>query len=243
MILYGMNSKDIDRGFKLGYTYDDVLLIPQKSSISSRKNTILKSNFSKNIRLNVPIVSANMDTVTESNMAIKIASLGGIGIIHRFMTLDEQVNEVLKVKRSEGIMIEQPITINQDGKIGQVKELMAVHRIGGILVKDDSNKLLGIITKRDLFFEYDDNKLVRDIMTKELITAPKGTSLDDAKTLFIKNKIEKLPITNSSGELVGLLTSKDIYKREKFPISSKDNKGRLLVGAAIGVRNEDIDKH
>ena len=134
-----MSNNNIDNDFRIGYTFDDVLLIPQRSTISSRKDTNLQSNLSKNIRLNIPIVSANMDTVTESNMAIKIASLGGIGIIHRFMTIEEQINEVLMVKRSEGIMIDQPVTIDQNGNVGQVKELMALHKIGGILVKDTSN--------------------------------------------------------------------------------------------------------
>ena len=237
-----MSNNNIENDFKTGYTFDDVLLIPQRSRISSRKDTNLQSNLTKNIRLNIPIISANMDTVTESSMAIKIASLGGIGIIHRFMTIDEQISEVLSVKRSEGIVIEQPITIGKEGTVGQVKELMSLHKIGGIIVKDNSNKLLGIVTKRDLFFEYDDAKSVQDVMTNDLITAPEGTSLDDAKTIFINNKIEKLPIVNSSGELVGLITSKDIYKRDKFPISSKDGKGRLMVGAAIGVRDEDIER-
>ena len=237
-----MSNNNIENDFKTGYTFDDVLLVPQRSRISSRKDTNLQSNLTKNIRLNIPIISANMDTVTESSMAIKIASLGGIGIIHRFMTIDEQISEVLSVKRSEGIVIEQPITIGKEGTVGQVKELMSLHKIGGIIVKDNSNKLLGIVTKRDLFFEYDDAKSVHDVMTKDLITAPAGTSLDDAKTIFINNKIEKLPIVNSSGELVGLITSKDIYKRDKFPISSKDGKGRLMVGAAIGVRDEDIER-
>ena len=237
-----MSNNNIENDFKTGYTFDDVLLVPQSSRISSRKDTNLQSNLTKNIRLNIPIISANMDTVTESSMAIKIASLGGIGIIHRFMTIDEQISEVLSVKRSEGIVIEQPITIGKEGTVGQVKELMSLHKIGGIIVKDNSNKLLGIVTKRDLFFEYDDAKSVQDVMTKDLITAPEGTSLDDAKTIFINNKIEKLPIVNSSGELVGLITSKDIYKRDKFPISSKDGKGRLMVGAAIGVRDEDIER-
>lgn len=237
-----MSNNNIENDFKTGYTFDDVLLIPQRSRISSRKDTNLQSNLTKNIRLNIPIISANMDTVTESSMAIKIASLGGIGIIHRFMTIDEQISEVLSVKRSEGIVIEQPITIGKEGTVGQVKDLMSLHKIGGIIVKDNSNKLLGIVTKRDLFFEYEDAKSVQDVMTKDLITAPEGTSLDDAKTIFINNKIEKLPIVNSSGELVGLITSKDIYKRDKFPISSKDGKGRLMVGAAIGVRDEDIER-
>ena len=237
-----MSRNNIENDFKTGYTFDDVLLIPQRSRISSRKDTNLQSNLTKNIRLNIPIISANMDTVTESSMAIKIASLGGIGIIHRFMTIDEQISEVLSVKRSEGIVIEQPITIGKEGTVGQVKELMSLHKIGGIIVKDNSNKLLGIVTKRDLFFEYDDVKSVQDVMTRDLITALEGTSLDDAKTIFINNKIEKLPIVNSSGELVGLITSKDIYKRDKFPISSKDGKGRLMVGAAIGVRDEDIER-
>ena len=237
-----MSNNNIENDFKTGYTFDDVLLVPQRSRISSRKDTNLQSNLTKNIRLNIPIISANMDTVTESSMAIKIASLGGIGIIHRFMTIDEQISEVLSVKRSEGIVIEQPITIGKEGTVGQVKELMSLHKIGGIIVKDNSNKLLGIVTKRDLFFEYEDAKSVQDVMTKDLITAPEGTSLDDAKTIFINNKIEKLPIVNSSGELVGLITSKDIYKRDKFPISSKDGKGRLMVGAAIGVRDEDIER-
>ena len=237
-----MSNSNIENDFKTGYTFDDVLLIPQRSTISSRKDTNLQSNLTKNIRLNIPIVSANMDTVTESSMAIKIASLGGIGIIHRFMTIDEQISEVLSVKRSEGIVIDQPVTIGKEGNVGQVKELMSLHKIGGIIVKDNSNKLLGIVTKRDLFFEYEDEKSVQDVMTKDLITAVEGTSLDDAKTIFINNKIEKLPIVNSTGELVGLITSKDIYKRDKFPISSKDPKGRLMVGAAIGVRDEDVER-
>ena len=237
-----MTNDNIENDFKTCYTFDDVLLVPQRSRISSRKDTNLQSNLTKNIRLNIPIISANMDTVTESSMAIKIASLGGIGIIHRFMTIDEQISEVLSVKRSEGIVIEQPITIGKEGTVGQVKELMSLHKIGGIIVKDSFNKLLGIVTKRDLFFEYEDSKSVQDVMTKDLITAPEGTSLDDAKTIFINNKIEKLPIVNSSGELVGLITSKDIYKRDKFPISSKDGKGRLMVGAAIGVRDEDVER-
>ena len=128
-----MSNNNIENDFRTGYTFDDVLLIPQRSTISSRKDTNLQSNLSKNIRLNIPIISANMDTVTESSMAIKIASLGGIGIIHRFMTIEEQINEVLMVKRSEGIMIDQPVTIDQNGNVGQVKELMALHKIGGIL--------------------------------------------------------------------------------------------------------------
>ena len=236
-----MNKKSIDSINKVGYAFDDVLLIPKKSTISTRKSIDTKTYFSKNIKLNIPIVSANMDAVTEAPLAITMASLGGIGIIHRFMSVEEQVDQVQQVKRSEGIMIEQPITIKPEGSIFQVKELMSNHKIGGILVVNNNYKLLGIVTKRDLFFEYDDNKSVKEVMTSDdLITAPEGISLDEAKKIFMKNKIEKLPIINSNNVLVGLITSKDIYKRERIPISLKDSKGHLMVGAAIGVRDEDI---
>jgi len=238
-----MNEKSINSINKVGYAFDDVLLIPKKSTISSRKSIDTTASFSKNIKLNIPIISANMDAVTEAPMAITMASLGGIGIIHRFMNVEQQVEQVQQVKRSEGIMIEQPITIKPEGSVFQVKELMSNHKIGGILVVNDDYKLLGIVTKRDLFFEYDDNKVVKEIMTSDnLITAPEGISLDDAKKIFMKNKIEKLPIINSKNVLVGLITSKDIYKRERIPISLKDSKGRLMVGAAIGVHDEDITR-
>ena len=241
MQYFGLHEIDA-KNVRVGLTFDDVLLVPKRSDIKSRKNVNTKTMLSRNIELNIPIVSANMDTVTESEMAITIARLGGIGIIHRFLTQTQQVSEVLKVKRSEGIMIEQPITINSDGTVYQVKELMRNNKIGGILVKNDNDKLIGIITKRDLFFEYDDKKPVKDIMSKDLITAPDGTTLDEAKKIFIDNKIEKLPIVSSEGNLIGLITSKDIDKRERFPIASKDNKGRLMVGAAIGVKDNDLDR-
>ena len=180
---------------KEGLTFDDVLLIPKRSPIVSRSQTDLKTKLSRNILLNIPLISANMDTVTESNMAISIAKEGGIGIIHRFMTIAEQVDEILRVKRSESVIIEQPYTISPSKSASEASRLMQELGVSGLLVMDDnSKKLVGIITNRDIMFQYDSDSKVSTLMTKDLVTAKQGTSIEEAKKILHKNRIEKLPV-------------------------------------------------
>ncbi len=225
-------------------TYDDVLLVPKRSPVVSRKDVDTKTKLSKNIWLNIPLVSANMDTVTESGMAIAMAREGGIGIIHRFLTIENQAAEVLKVKRSESLLIETPHTITTDKTIREARELMEEKGIKGLLVTDYSNRLIGILTNRDIQFENSLDKKVQDSMTglKDLITAPAGISLEDAKKILHQNRIEKLPIADASGYLKGLITAKDVLKKEKSPQAAKDRKGKLLVGATIGVKRGFIER-
>jgi len=235
---------------RIGLTFDDVLLVPKRSELLSRKKVDLRTKLSRRIELNIPLISANMDTVTESAMAISMARLGGIGIIHRFMSIQQQVSEVSKVKRSEGILIEQPVTISPEMGVSAARDAMRKHEIGGILVTAQDNTLLGIVTRRDIFLEdemdetseTDNVTKVKDIMTRDLITAPPGTSITEAKTILKKNKVEKLPIVDGVGRVVGLITSKDIVKMRDFPHASKDAKGRLRVGAAIGVKDDSIER-
>ncbi len=221
---------------KEALTFDDVLLVPKKSNINSRKEISLKTRLSKNISLSIPLVSGTMDTVTESNMAITLAKMGGIGFIHRFLTIEQQANEVMKVKRAENLIIENPFTLNLNSKLKDVKFLMNENDVSGIPIIEN-NKLMGIITKRDILFEDDLEKNVEEIMTKDLITAPLGTSLEVAQEILNRNKIEKLPIVDENKKLHGLITSSDILKIKNYPHSSKDKKGRLMVGAAIGVKD------
>ncbi len=230
--------------FRTGLTYDDVLLVPKYSDLRSRKDVNTRTRFSRNISLNIPIVSANMDTVTESAMAISLARLGGIGVIHRFLPLRDQVAEVTKVKRSEGILIEDPITISPERTVGEAVDLIRKHDIGGIVVVDDERRVLGLVTRRDINFEEKMRAKVREVMTpaKDLITAPKGVTMEKAQELLRRNKIEKLPILERDGRLVGLITAKDIAKRRQFPTATKDAKGRLRVAAAIGVRGDYLDR-
>lgn len=228
---------------KEGLTFDDVLLIPKRSPIISRSQTDLRTRLSRNISLNIPLISANMDTVTESNMAIAIAKEGGIGIIHRFMTIADQVDEILRVKRSESVIIEQPYTISPSKTADEASKLMQELGVSGLLVMDDvSKKLVGIITNRDIMFQYNTNNKVKDLMTKELVTAKQGISIEEAKQILHKNRIEKLPVINQSNNVVGLITSKDIMKMERYPLASKDKKGRLLVGGAVGVKGDYLDR-
>ncbi len=228
--------------FKEGLTFDDVLLVPKKSPIISRSQTKLKTRLSSNVFLNIPIISANMDSVTEFRMAIALAREGGIGIIHRFMTIQEQVEQVLKVKRSESVVIEQPYTIHPDSNIRQANAMMLENGISGLLVKDKENKLCGILTRRDTVFERNLDTLVSDLMTKDVVSAKVGTSIEQAKEILHKNKIEKLPVVNDNGEIHGLITGKDILKMDEFPNASKDKKGRLLVGAAVGVKGDYLER-
>lgn len=224
-----------------GLTFDDVLLIPKRSPIVSRSQTNLKTRLSRNISLNIPVISANMDTITESPMAIALAREGGVGIIHRFMTIQDQVDEVLKVKRSESVMIEQPYTISIDSSVGYAKKIMHDFGVSGLLI-EKGKKLAGIITKRDLLFETNFDNNVTSAMSKDVVFAELGTTIEQAKDILHKNRIEKLPIIDKDKQIIGLITSKDILKMEEFPNASKDKKGRLLVGAAVGVKGDYLER-
>jgi IMP dehydrogenase len=227
---------------KEGLTFDDVLLIPKRSPIISRSQTNLKTKLSRNITLNIPLVSANMDTVTESGMAIALAREGGIGIIHRFMTIEDQVDEVLKVKRSESVIIEQPYTIKPDMSVQDVDNLMLQYGVSGLLVEENGRKLAGIITRRDITFETNHKSKISDLMSKNVITAKEGITIEQAKEVLHNHRIEKLPVVDSSNRIVGLITSKDILKMDQYPYASKDKKGRLLVGAAVGVKGDYLER-
>ena len=228
--------------FKEGLTFDDVLLVPKYSDITSRSQTNLSTKLSRNISLNIPFISANMDTVTESAMAVVMARSGGIGIIHRFLTIQEQANEVLKVKRSGSVIIENPYTINQNKTVQDAINYAEEKEVSGLLVVDSNSKLAGIVTDRDLLFETDATNLIRDVMTKDVVTAKPGINSEEAKEILHKHRIEKLPIVDESGLINGLITSKDITNIEDYPSASKDKKGRPLVGAAVGVKGDFLER-
>jgi len=232
------NSKFLQEGL----TFDDVLLIPAYSEVLPREVEI-KSKLTRDITINVPIVSAAMDTVTEYGLAIAIARQGGIGMIHKNMTIEAQMDQVRKVKRSESGMIIDPVTLGPDARIGEAHELMATYKIGGIPIVNGDQKLVGILTNRDLRFEKAMGVKVSEIMTKEnLITAPVGTTLDQAKDILQKYKIEKLPVVDGNNILMGLITYKDILKLTDYPNSIKDSYGRLMVGGAVGVTKDMHDR-
>ncbi len=224
-----------------GLTFDDVLLVPKRSPIVSRSQTDLRTKLSRNITLNIPIISANMDTVTESGMAIALAREGGVGIIHRFMTIEDQVDQILRVKRSESVMIEQPYTIKPDVTVAEAKKAMAEYGVSGLLVQE-GGKLAGIITRRDITFEKNNKRKVSEVMTKEVITAKAGTTIEQAKEILHKRRIEKLPVVDEKRRIIGLITSKDILKMDQYPHASKDRKGRLLAGAAVGVKGDYLER-
>ena len=227
---------------KKALTFDDVLLVPQYSEILPKEVNI-QTKFSKNVSLNIPVVSAAMDTVTEHRTAIMMARLGGIGVIHKNMDVESQVKEVRRVKKSESGVIIDPISISPDASVGEALDLMADLHISGVPVVDGKNILIGILTNRDLRFETDRNTRVKERMTKApLITAPKGCTLDDAEKIFSQNRVEKLPIIDESGHLEGLITIKDLKKRKEYPNANKDAYGRLRVAAAIGVGHYDRAK-
>ena len=227
--------------FKEGLTFDDVLLVPKYSDITSRSQTDLSTKLSRNISINIPFVSANMDTVTESLMAMAMARAGGIGIIHRFLPIQEQADEVLKVKRSGSVMIENPYSISPDKSIQDALDYAENKDISGLLVVDSNTKLIGIITERDLLFA-NRNDHIQDVMTKDVVTAKPGVTLDEAKEILHKHRIEKLPIVDDSGIIKGLITSKDITNNADYPNASKDKKGRPLVGAAVGVKGDFLER-
>lgn len=233
-----MNLKNIQEGL----TFDDVLLIPGKSNVLPR-NVDLKTLLTPDIKLNIPIISAAMDTVTESKMAIAIAREGGIGILHKNMSIEKQCDEVVRVKRSESGMIQDPVTLTPEKTIKDALYLMKKYSVSGIPVVNLARKLVGILTNRDLRFEPNVNLKVADLMTKEnLITAPQGTTLEKAEKILQKYKIEKLPVVDNNKILKGLITFKDIMKKKKHPYASKDEHGRLRVGAAVGITDDTVDR-
>tara|TARA_B110000037_G_scaffold222406_1_gene297108 strand:- start:34814 stop:36286 length:1473 start_codon:yes stop_codon:yes gene_type:complete len=227
---------------KEGLTYDDVLLVPRYSEILPRE-VQLRTKLTRNITLNTPIVSAAMDTVTESALAVAIAQQGGIGVVHKNMSIAQQALEVRKVKRSESGMILDPITLELDATIGDALRLMQENKIGGIPIIDSNRILKGIITNRDLRFEKDANKPVIDVMTsKDIMTTVEGTSLEQAEQILQKHKIEKLPVVSKDNRLLGLITYKDIIKVKEHPNSCKDQFGRLRVAAAVGVTHDTLER-
>jgi len=234
--------KDNSKIVSLGLTYDDVLLIPSYSDVLPA-NVDVTSYFSKNIKLNTPIVSAAMDTVTEAKMAIAIAQEGGIGVLHKNMTIDKQSAEVRKVKRSESGMILDPITLSENSIVSDALNIMKEHKIGGIPIINSKNNLLGIVTNRDLRFEKSKNKLITSVMTPsdKLITT-QLTDLENAEDILQFNKIEKLPVVDENDKLVGLITYKDITKNKTRPNACKDKYGRLRVSAAVGITNDVIER-
>jgi IMP dehydrogenase len=227
---------------KEGLTFDDVLLIPGKSEVLPRDVNI-STQLSKSVKLNIPLISAGMDTVTESALAISIARQGGMGIIHKNMTIEQQAGEVDRVKRSESGVITNPFSLHPEQPVSEAENLMAKYRISGVPIVDKNKRLVGIITNRDLRFVHEYSVKIEDVMTKEnLVTAPVGTTLKQAEELLQQYKIEKLPLVDENNELKGLITIKDIEKAIQFPNAAKDAQGRLLCGAAVGVANETFDR-
>ncbi|MEM6725106.1 MAG: IMP dehydrogenase [Bacteroidota bacterium] len=235
-------GNELDKFVGQGLTFDDVLLLPAYSEVLPRE-VDLSTQLTRNIRLNIPIVSAAMDTVTEFKLAIAIARQGGIGIIHKNMTIYEQAEQVRRVKRSESGMIMDPVTLTPNTVIGEALELMSQYKIGGIPIVDEAQQLVGILTNRDLRFESNLNRPVTDLMTAgPLVTAPVGTDLVKAKEILQKHKIEKLPVVDDNGKLVGLITYKDIMKVQNYPEACKDSYGRLVVGGAVGVTADMFER-
>jgi IMP dehydrogenase len=231
-----------DKFAREGITFDDVLLVPQKSEVLP--NTVkLETHLTKKITLNIPLMSAAMDTVTESRLAIAIAREGGVGVIHKNMTIEQQADQVERVKRSENGVITNPFYLHPDNYVYEADELMGKYKVSGVPICDGNKHLVGIITNRDMRFLKDHNMKIREVMTCEnLVTAPVGTTLDDAEAILSKHKIEKLPLVDDNFTLRGLITIKDIEKAQKYPNSAKDEKGRLLCGAAIGVTADVLDR-
>jgi IMP dehydrogenase len=228
--------------FGEGLTFDDVLLLPAFSKVLPREVNI-QTRLTREINLNLPILSAAMDTVTEASLAIALAREGGIGILHKNMLIEKQVEQVRKVKRSESGMIIDPVTLHAEATIGDALKLMKENKIGGIPIVDNNQRLVGILTNRDLRFEVDKRKKVSEVMTREnLITAPEGTDLKKAEKILQNYKIEKLPVVNRAGKLIGLITYRDILQLHSYPNAVKDGFGRLLVGAALGITSDMLDR-
>lgn len=231
----------------IGLTFDDVLLVPKRSSVASRKDVRTTAKLTKQISLAIPILSANMDTVTESRMAIAMARAGGLGVIHRFMTPERQAASVSKVKRAESFVVEVPATIRPDAPVAEARERMEDAGIGGLVVVNDDGRVVGLVTTRDVLFAPEPEQPVSEVMTRrqEIVTAPAGIGLQEARRLLHENRIEKLPLVEGDGQdgkLHGLITAQDIIKLEQHPLATKDSKGRLRVAAAVGTRASDLER-
>ena len=229
---------------EFGLAFDDVLLVPCRSTIQSRKDVSTNAWLVPGIQLSIPIVSSNMDTVTETRMAIAMAQLGGIGILHRFMTIEQQADCVSRVKRSESLVVESPLTISPEVSAEQARQRMAEVDVGGLVVVDEDNTLLGIVTHRDILLAPDDNIPVSQVMTprERLVVASQNESVEEARQKLYEHRIEKLPLVDGEGHLAGLITAQDIVKIHKHPNATKDNRGRLRVGAAVGARLDDLER-
>lgn len=228
----------------LGLTYDDVLLVPQKSRIQSRSEVVTKTKLSRNIDLAIPFVSSNVDTVTESAMAIAMGKLGGIGIIHRFMTIEREVEEVARVKRSEGFIMGTPFTLSPDHTVGEARKRMKQERVSSAIIVNTNKRVLGLVSDRDMWFLSDNAIRMVDVMTPaaKLITADVAVSLKEAREIFRKHKVEKLPLLLKDGTLGGLITSRTVLNEDIYPQATKDGKGRLMVGAAVGVVGDYLER-
>lgn len=231
----------INDKFRVGLTFGDVLLVPKKSPVNTRKAVDVSANLTRKIRLNIPIVSSNMDTVTESNMAIQMARLGGMGFIHRFLSINDQVQEIRRVKRAESVIIEKPYSIFPNATIEDAKAILMEKNVSGLVVVDQENHLKGILTQRDILFA-EDRDLIADRMTSNVITGTVGMEPDQAKDIMYEHRIEKLPLIDDKKKLVGLITVQDILKRKEHPHATKDSKGRLAVGAAVGVKGKFLKR-
>lgn len=229
---------------ELGLTFDDVLLIPRRSTIRSRQSVNTSTWLVPGVRMAIPVISANMDTVTEAPMAVAMAQAGGIGVIHRFMPIERQADAVRRVKRSESFVVENPVTIPPDTRLSDARHRMAEADIGGLVVADGSGRLLGLLTRRDILLAPSGSMLVEEVMTprNRLIVAPADEPLDSARLALHEHRIEKLPLVNDQDQVVGLITAQDIVKLQEHPNATKDAKGRLRVGVAVGVRSPDLDR-
>ncbi|HET9214622.1 MAG TPA: IMP dehydrogenase, partial [Gaiellaceae bacterium] len=233
----------LERKFaKEGLTFDDVLLVPAESAVLPG-DVSTRTRLTRSIVLEIPIVSAAMDTVTEARTAIALAREGGVGVVHRNLSVEAQAAEVDKVKRSEAGMIVEPVTLPPDAPVARALELMATYRISGVPITDEDGRLVGILTNRDLRFEDDTARTVEELMTaRDLVTVPVGTTLEEARAVLHRHKIEKLPVVDAEGRLKGLITVKDIEKRIRYPLATKDEQGRLRVAAAVGTGPEGLER-
>jgi len=227
-----------------GLTFDDVLLVPQRSPVASRREVDTSTSLTGTISLRVPILSANMDTVTKAKMAIALARAGGIGIIHRFMPVAEQARQVALVKRAEGFVVEDPYQIDEEATVADAARLMEEHEVGGLVVTNGRSKLVGLITQRDIFLAPDNSLRVGDVMTMpdNIISVGPNVTQEEARSILYRHRVEKLPVVDEAGNLVGLITAQDVVRPERFPDATKDERGRLRVGAAIGVKEQEIER-
>ncbi|MDI6773515.1 MAG: IMP dehydrogenase [bacterium] len=240
----GQERMTSDQEFPLGLTFDDVLLVPRRSGATSRRQIDTASRLTRQIEMAIPIVSANMDAVTESEIAIAVARVGGIGIIHRFLSIERQVAEVRRVKRAESVVLARPYTFGPERTVREALEFMEEHGSAGLLIVDAGGELLGLVTARDVVFEDDLDRPLTAVMTprERLVTASPGITQEEARQVLHRHRVEKLPLVNGEGRLAGLITSRDILNRMKYPNATKDGEGRLRVGAAVGIRGDYLER-